>query len=54
MVSEPPPVPVDVKTLATLPISAPFTQSPPVWSRKLRICAHMLPKRVGVPNRMAS
>ena len=26
----------------------------PVWSRKLRICAAMLPKRVGVPKMIAS
>ena len=47
-------VPVQAKTLPTLPISAPLTQSPPVWSRKLRIWAHMLPKRVGVPKMIAS
>ena len=42
------------KTLPTLPTRAPAQQSPPVWSRKLRICAAMLPKRVGVPKMMAS
>ncbi len=47
-------VPVEAKTLPTLPTSAPFIHSPPVWSRKLRICAHMFPKRVGVPKRIAS
>ncbi|MCY1445500.1 hypothetical protein D9M71_620170 [compost metagenome] len=54
VVSPPPPVPVEVNTLPSLPISAPLTHRPPVWSRKVRICAAMLPKRVGVPNRMAS
>src|SRR5215831_2610189 len=39
---------------ADLPTSAPFIQRPPVWSRKLRIWAHILPKRVGVPKMMAS
>ena len=47
-------VAVLAKTLPTLPISAPFIQRPPVWSRKLRIWAAMLPKRVGVPKMMAS
>src|SRR6476659_4441112 len=47
-------VPVLANTLPTLPTSAPFIQRPPVWSRKLRICAHMLPKRVGVPRMMPS
>ena len=42
------------KTLPTLPISAPRIHSGPVWSRKLRICAAMLPKRVGVPKTIAS
>jgi hypothetical protein len=36
-----------VNTLPTLPASAPLIHNPLVWSRKLRICAHMLPKRVG-------
>jgi len=31
-----------------------FHHSLPVWSRKLRIWAAMLPKRVGVPKMMAS
>src|SRR6516162_29883 len=38
-------------TLPTLPTSAPFIQRLPVRSRKFRICAHILPKRVGVPKR---
>ncbi len=54
VVSLPPPVEVEVNTLPTLPISAPSTQSGPVWSRKLRICEVILPKRVGVPKMMAS
>ena len=54
VVSLPPPVEVEVNTLPTLPISAPPTQSGPVWSRKLRICEVMLPKRVGVPKMMPS
>ena len=54
VVSFPPPVPVEVKTDPTLPISFPFIQRPPVWSRKLRICEAMLPKRVGVPKMTAS
>jgi len=41
-------------TLPTLPISAPLTQSGPVWSRKFRICEVILPKRVGVPKMMPS
>ena len=45
---------VQVKTLPTLPSSAFFAHSGPVWSRKLRICAHMLPNRVGAPKRMPS
>ena len=44
----------EANTLPTLPTSAPFSHSPPVWSRKLRICAAMLPKRVGVPKMIAS
>jgi len=36
------------------PISAPLTQSGPVWSRKVRICPVMLPKRVPVPKMIAS
>ena len=47
-------VAVEVKALPTLPTSAPFTQSGPVWSQKLRICAAMLPKRVGAPTMIAS
>ena len=47
-------VAVLAKTLPTLPISAPESQSFVVRSRKFRIWAHMLPKRVGVPKRMAS
>ena len=45
---------VDVKTLPTLPTRPPLIQSPPVWSRKLRICAVMLPNRVPVPKMIAS
>ena len=47
-------VAVEANTLPTLPTSAPFIHSPPVWSQKLRICAAMLPKRVGVPTMIAS
>ena len=47
-------VAVEVKTLPTLPIKAPLTHRPPVWSRKLRICAAIMPKRVGAPKMMAS
>ena len=54
VVSLPPPVEVEVNTLPTLPINAPSTQSGPVWSRKFRICELILPKRVGVPNTIAS
>src|SRR5215469_13759678 len=43
-----------VKTLPTFPTRAPRAHRPPVWSRKLRICAAMLPKRVGVPKIIAS
>ena len=42
------------KTLPTLPIRAPESQSLVVRSRKLRIWAHMLPNRVGVPKMIAS
>ena len=54
VLSLPPPVPVLANTLPALPTNAPFAQRPPVWSRKLRIWAAMLPKRVGVPKRIAS
>ena len=47
-------VALEANTLPTLPTSAPFIHSPPVWSQKLRICAVMLPKRVGVPTMIAS
>src|SRR6516165_4735857 len=47
-------VAVEVNTLPTLPSRPPLNQSWPVWSKKLRIWAHMLPKRVGVPKMMAS
>jgi hypothetical protein len=47
-------VAVLANTLPTLPMSLPPAHRPPVWSRKLRICAAMLPKRVGVPKMMAS
>lgn len=46
--SFPSPVPVVVKTQPTLPTNVTFIQSPPVWSRKLSICATVLPKRGGV------
>ncbi|SAJ32964.1 Uncharacterised protein [Enterobacter cloacae] len=52
--SWPPPVPVELNTLASLPYNAPEAQSPPVWSRKVRIWPDILPKRVGVPKIMAS
>ena len=54
VVSLPPPVPVEVNTLATLPASAPLAHRPPVWSQKVRIWPLMLPKRVGVPTITAS
>ena len=44
---------VEQKRPTGLPIRAPFIHSPPVWSQKLRIWEHMLPKRVGVPTMMA-
>ncbi|MNP84686.1 hypothetical protein D3C76_1841030 [compost metagenome] len=52
--SWPPPVPVELNTLAILPCNAFFTHSPPVWSRKVRICPAMLPKRVGLPKMIAT
>ncbi len=45
---------LEVKTLPTLPTRAFFAHKPPVWSRKLRIWAAMLPNRVGVPKITAS
>ncbi|SEK17234.1 hypothetical protein SAMN05444746_1371 [Variovorax sp. OK212] len=44
----------EVNTDPTLPTSAPFIQSAPVWSMKVRICALTLPKRVGAPKTIAS
>ena len=54
VLSLPPPVPVLVKSLPTLPTRAALLHRLPVWSRKLRICAVMLPKRVGLPKMIAS
>lgn len=45
---------MDVNTLPTFLIEPRFIQMPPVWSRKFRIWAHMLPNRAGVPKMIAS
>lgn len=47
-------LPVEAKTLPTLPTNWSSNQSPPVWSRKFFIWDAMLPKRVGVPMMIAS
>ena len=45
---------VEVKAEPTLPVSTPLPHRPPAWSRKLAICEHMRPNRVGAPMMMAS
>jgi hypothetical protein len=45
---------VEQNTEPSLPTSLCWNHSAPVWSRKLRIWADMLPKRVGVPKIIAS
>lgn len=44
----------EVNTDPTFPTSAPFVQSGPVWSMKVRIFALTLLKRVGAPKTIAS
>src|SRR5882762_321871 len=44
---------VEVKAEPTLPLSAPFAQRPPAWSRYAVICADIRPNRVGPPMMIA-